>query len=703
MAHTVLVTCCHDLCKSVGSCPVFEKNHLRDSALEQRVFQQRMIASLVLFFFLAALLAWRYVNLQVFQYEKFATASDRNRIHTLPLEPRRGLIYDRKGVLLAENQPSYSLSVTIERVANLDELLIDLQQLFDIDTRSVEKFRQRLNRRTPYQAVPLKFRLNDDEISRFSVNRYRLDGVEIKAQLVRHYPRGEDFSHVIGYVGRINKSEQEKIFSDEQRRINYAATDHIGKIGLENYYEEILHGVVGSQYVESNAHGRVLRVLQQVDPLPGDDLQLSVDAELQQTVVGLLKGRRGSVVVLDVHTGDVLAMVSAPSFDSNLFVNGISNESYGKLRDSIDLPLFNRSLQGQYPPGSTIKPIIGLAALYHGLITSSSTINDPGWYQLPNDERYHRDWKREGHGDKVDLFQAIEQSCDTFFYDISYRLGIDRIHAFTKQFGLGEKTGIDSFNERSGLLPSRAWKRASRNKPWFPGETLNIGIGQGYMLVTPLQLAVSTAALATRGERIEPRFILSGKTPPKSNKEEVGQKENINALINASENNVSSHGSENQLDDIGVSDYFWDEIHDAMKSVVHGRKGTAQAIGRNIKYKMAGKTGTAQVIGIAQGEEYDVDAITERQRDHALFVGFAPFERPKFAVAVIIENGGSGSATAAPIARKVFDWLMLNDTSNDNKAKPAGRELPVYASNSQLTGLGVVSMNDSVEWVNNAF
>ncbi|RZV53954.1 MAG: penicillin-binding protein 2 [Pseudomonadales bacterium] len=640
---------------------MFKRIELRDTAYERRIFQQRMITSLLIFFLVAATLIFRYVNLQVFQHDRFVTESNRNRIHTLPVAPRRGLVYDRNGKLLAENQPSYSLAVTVERSEDLDELLVDLQQLFDIDSRSITKFRQRLRRRTPYQAVPLKFRLDDDEISRFAVNKYRLDGVEIKAQLVRHYPMGEELGHVIGYVGRINQREQEKLFADNQQRVNYAATEHIGKTGLEHFYEPTLHGTVGSQYVETNAHGRVLRVLQQVNPVPGRDLKLSLDAELQSNVHQLMQGKRGSVVVLEVKTGDVLAMVSTPAFDPNPFVTGISREAYALLRDSIDLPLFNRSLQGQYPPGSTIKPIIALAGLHHNVVTEATTINDPGWYQLPNDPRYHRDWKRGGHGSRVDLFTAIVESCDTYFYDLAFKLGIDRIHSFAADFGLGEKTGIDSSSERSGLLPSRVWKRATRQKPWFPGETLNVGIGQGYMLATPLQLAAATAQLAANGVYRPPRFARAS-----------------NYLIDRDVRRGNEEYLPAQLAE--VKSEYWQSIHRAMRAVMHSRDGTAAAAGRGSSYEMAGKTGTAQVIGIAQGEEYDEEAIAERQRDHALFVGFAPYQSPKVALAVIVENGGSGSSAAAPIARQVFDWVMQNDEGEHNEPAPAKSAMPVYAN-----------------------
>lgn len=643
-----------------------KNRELRDFVREKRVYQQRMILSLMLFFCLAAILATRYIDLQIFQHARFVTESDRNRIHTLPVAPRRGLIYDRNGVLLAENQPSYNLTLTIERVDNLEELLKDLQQLFDIDNKNIEKFRERIKRRTRYQAVPLKFKLNDDEISRFAVNRYRLNGVEVQAQLVRHYPQGREFSHIVGYVGRINTRDQEKLFVEEKNRINYAATDHVGKIGLEKYYESALHGQVGSQYVETNAHGRVLRVLQQIDPKPGADLKLTVDARLQKEIHKLLDGRRGSVVVLDVKSGGVLSMVSTPSYDPNLFVTGISSEAFGKLRDSVDLPMFNRALQGQYPPGSTIKPIIGLAGLYYKVVRPDSTVADPGWYQLPNDDRYYRDWKKGGHGDLINLSQAIVESCDVYFYDLAYKLGVDRIHEFSSQFGLGKKTAVDSSSERSGLLPSRAWKRENKRKPWFPGETLNIGIGQGYMLVTPMQLAAATATIASRGDSIRPRFVMGG----------------LNEMPESQQANKSSQLSV-ALDIANkqqVLEKDWQYIHNSMEAVVHSPKGTASAIGVDSMYRMAGKTGTAQVIGIAQDAEYDKEAIAERQRDHALFVGFAPLKNPKVAVAVIVENGGSGSTAAAPIARKVFDWVINNE---DSKIKPAKESLPLYAMDSK--------------------
>ncbi len=603
---------------------------IKDSHSEQRLYRSRIICSLIIVVFFFGVLAYRYANLQIFQYDSFVTQSERNRVHVQPVAPKRGLIFDTNGVLLADNQPSYSLVLVKERVENLDDTLTDLQQLFDIDIKSVDKFKQRLKRRAPYQAVPLKFRLSEDEISRFAVNRYRLSGVEIKAQLVRNYPEGASLTHVVGYVGRINTSDQEDLARLKSNKMNYAATDHIGKIGIEKFYESTLHGEVGSQHVETNAHGRVLRVLQQEKPLPGVDLSLHINADIQKKIIELMGDRRGSVVALDPSTGGVLAMVSTPSYDANPFVTGISTEDYAKLRESIDLPLFNRSLQGQYPPGSTIKPIIGLAGLHYRIVSASSNIADPGWYQLPNDDRLYRDWKKGGHANFINLHDSLAQSCDVYFYDLAYKLGVDRIHDFSAQFGLGSHTGIDSTNERSGLLPSREWKKHNKNQPWFPGETLNIGIGQGYMLATPLQLAVATATIANRGVRPVPQLVKQAVAPVAVNK---------NAF--------------------SVADNYWDQIIDGMEAVVHDRvNGTARGISRGLNYRIAGKSGTAQVISIAQGAEYDEEAILERQRDHALFVGFAPSDNPQVAVAVIVENAGGGSTHAAPIARKVFDWVL---------------------------------------------
>ncbi len=604
---------------------------LKDPYLESRIFSARTVLVMLVVLALLGLLLARYFSLQVIDFEKYRTESDRNRVQLQPLPPKRGLIYDRNGVLLAENRPSHVLSLVLERVPDLEVTLATLGELLPLADSDIEKFSQRAKRRRAYDAVPLRFRLSEEERAQLAVNRFRLPGVVVEAQLVRHYEFGALFSHALGYVGRISEEEQAHI--DE---VNYRGTNHIGKIGLEKHYEELLHGRVGYQNVETNALGRVLRVLERTAPEPGSDLTLSLDIKVQRAAYEALTGRRGAVVAIDPFSGGVLALVSTPGFDTNMFVNGLSARDYGALRDSSDLPLFNRAIQGQYPPGSTIKPIFGLAGLSYGVITAESTVSDPGWYVLPGQERRFRDWtlrvRGSGHGSAVNLHQAIEESCDVYFYDLAHRLGIDNLHDFTAPFGIGSASGIDTTHERSGLLPSRAWKRSARGEAWFPGETLNVGIGQGHLLTTPLQLAVATSILASRGLRYQPRLL-----------SQIGDR----PLDPAAPRLVEA------------DDEDWAVIHEAMKAVFHGVQGSARSSARKSSYLMAGKSGTAQVVGIAQGEEYDEEAIAERHRDHGLFIAFAPYADPVIAVAVVIENGGGGSKVAAPIARKVMDAYLV--------------------------------------------
>ena len=548
------------------------------------------------------------------------------------MPPKRGLIYDRNGELLADNRPSYVLSLVEERVPELEETLLALQAVLDISTSDLRKFELKSRRRRPYEAIPLRFKLTEEERALLAVNRYHLPGVVVEAKLVRHYPQGALFSHALGYVGRINEEEQARL--DE---VDYRGTNHVGKVGVESYYEDTLHGEVGYQNVETNALGRVLRVLERTDPVPGADLTLSLDSRVQAAAYAALDGRRGAVVALDPGDGGVLALVSTPGFDTNLFVNGISSANYAELRDSSNLPLFNRAIQGQYPPGSTVKPIFALAGLHYGLITPETTIRDPGWYRLPGGSRRYRDWtlkvRGTGHGSSVNLLQAIEESCDVYFYDLAYRMGIDRLHDFTAPFGFGVVTGVDTTNERRGILPSRQWKRSARGEGWYPGETVNVGIGQGHLLTTPMQLAMATSILATRGLHYRPRML---------------------RMVNGE----SVEAAAPRLVEAG--DEYWEEIHFAMQAVFHGARGSARAAARGAVYRMAGKSGTAQVVGIAQDEEYHADELAERHRDHGLFIAFAPADDPAIAVAVVVENGGGGSKVAAPIARKVMDSYLLD-------------------------------------------
>ena len=612
-----------------------EARQFKDYHREARLFWGRALLAGAMVILLLLILVYRFYTLQVVHFEDYTTLSERNRVHVLPIPPTRGLIYDRNGELLAENRPSYTLSVVQERVPDLAETLAILSELVAITPTDIEKFYDQLRqRRRPFDAVPLRYGLTEEEIARLAVNEYRLDGVEVEAQLVRHYPHGDLFAHSVGYVGRIN--ERELAGFDEEQHRRYSGTHSIGKIGLERFYESFLLGEVGYQHVETNARGRVLRVLERNDPTPGQDVVLHLDVALQREALAALEEQRGAVVAIHVPTGGVLAAVSAPSFDANLFVTGISFRDYRELNQSLDLPLFNRFLQGQYPPGSTIKPVVALGGLHHDIVTVEDTVYDPGYYQLRNDDRLYRDWKRQGHGPAVDLKQAIVESCDVYFYDLGFNMGIDLMHSFGAQFGLGELTRVDLPSERRGLWPSREWKRSARGLPWFPGDSLNVAIGQGDVLATPLQLAVMTATLASGGVHVKPHLAAR-----------VGDRPLTPEIINR----------------VTVNEAHMQAVIDAMEAVMHSQRGTAQRIGRNAEFRMAGKTGTAQVVAIAQGEKYDSEALHERHRDHALFVGFAPLEDPQIAVAVLLENAESSSAAAA-VARRAFDhWLGRDNTA----------------------------------------
>ncbi|CAH0992433.1 Peptidoglycan D,D-transpeptidase MrdA [Sinobacterium norvegicum] len=602
------------------------RDHIKDVIGERRLYASRIIVAVLFVIVACVIIGYRYYSLQITEHQKYSTQSDRNRVHVQSIPPNRGLIYDRHGKLLAKNRTIYNLAITRERVSDLDATVERLRLLLDLTDEEVERFNRRVKQTRAFDQVPLRFQLNEEEIATLAVNRYQLAGVEVVGSLSRYYPEPELYAHAIGYVGRINEREMERI-----DRENYAGTDSIGKTGIERFYEDELHGIVGYRNVETNVRGRVLRVIDQVDPVPGDDLTLFIDDKVQRAAYEALGEERGSIVAIDPETGGVIAIVSTPSYDINMFVNGISTKHYNALRSDLDLPLFNRSLQGQYPPGSTLKPVIGLAGLEYGTVTPTTTINDPGWFSLPNDEHRYRDWKRGGHGHKVDFKMAMEQSCDVYYYDLAHRLGIDNMAVFAKQFGLGDYTGIDLPSERKGLVPSREWKRNYRQTVWYPGETLIAGIGQGYMLTTPLQLALSTAIIANKGNQLVPRVVDSGRR-------DASHREDISL------NNPNN----------------WDVVFDSMKAVVYGTRGTGRRL-REAPYVVAGKSGTAQVIGIAQDARYDSEQIEKRKRDHALFIAFAPIENPKIAVAVVVENGEGGGSVAGPMALAVMNAYLLNE------------------------------------------
>ncbi len=615
---------------------MLKREQLKDDYLEHRLIKQRLIFSAVVAVILLSMVVGRLYVLQVVEYDHFVTLSDSNRIRLKVLPPTRGLIFDRHGVVMADNLPAYRLEIVREQVDDLDATLQRLRQYVEYDDQDLKRFEQASRRRRPFESVPLKLNLSDEEVARLAVNLHDFEGVEINARLTRNYPLGAHAVHALGYVSRIDERDLSGV-----NEIEYSGTTHIGKVGVEKYYEKELHGKVGFQQVEVNANGRTLRVLSETPPVQGNNLYLTIDSRLQRVAEQAFGDYTGAAVAIDPNNGEVLALVSMPVFDPNLFVNGISYKNYAELRDSPDRPLFNRALSGQYPPGSTSKPFYAFAGLELNAIAADKKVFCPGYYQLPNEPRKYRDWKKQGHG-HMDMNDAVTQSCDVYFYKLAYELTIDRMSAFMKQFGFGQKTGIDSTGERSGLMPSREWKRGAEGMPWFPGETLITGIGQGALLVTPLQLADSTAALASWGTRFRPRLVGAVEKIPGYERIETTSKVSGRYEVVKPEN--------------------WQHIHDAMVNVVHGLRGTAHRISRDLDYKIAGKTGTAQVFEIAQDEEYEEDQVHEKLRDHALFMAYAPADAPRIAVAVIVENGGHGSSVAAPIARRIMDAYLLEDT-----------------------------------------
>jgi len=606
------------------------KDHLR----ETRLFVVRAAVAGVLIVLLMAGLAVRLGYLQVSLYDHYRTLSSENRVKLVPLPPTRGLIYDRNGVLLADNYPTYSLEITPDQVRDLDRTLEDLKLVVPINDEDLQRFHRARRQQRRFDSIPIRVKLDDEEVARFAVVRHRFPGVDIQARLLRRYPEGDRAVHVLGYVGRINQQEQEQIDA-----ASYAGSTHIGKLGIERNYEAELHGEVGLQQVEVNALGRVIRVLETRAPEPGKNLRLHLDMGLQEAALEALGDETGAAVAIDPKTGGVLALVSKPGYDPNPFVEGISGALYKQLRDDPEKPLYNRALRGLYPPGSTIKPFVALAGLELGAVSAGQNKFCPGFYQLPGQSHRYRDWKKGGHG-VVDLNKAIVESCDVYFYDLAHDLGIDRLQKFLSGFSFGRKTGIDLTEELGGLLPSREWKERARRQPWYPGETLIVGIGQGYLLTTPLQLASAAATLANGGRYVAPR---------------------VAAAIEAPDGSLSVPAPQPPPVQLPVrSRASWEDVTQGMLDVVEGQRGTARRI-RTDAYRIAGKTGTAQVFTVGQAEEYDEDKIDKKLRDHALFIAFAPVEDPRIAVAVLIEHGGHGGSVAAPIARRIMDVYLMGE------------------------------------------
>ena len=606
--------------------------HLKDHLFESRLITNRAILLLVAGGLLLSVLLIRLLYLQVVWHDHFTTLSEDNRLKLLPLPPNRGLIYDRNGILLAENLPSYRLEITPEQVDDMGATLSALEDIIEIRDIDRSRFEKLLARKPRFEAIPLRFHLNDEDVARFSVNRHRFPGVDITAGLARHYPQGPHAVHALGYVGRIDEKALQVLDNS-----NYRGTSHVGKNGIEKTYEELLHGKVGLQQVETTAQGRIIRILHRTPPVSGRNIYLTIDSRVQAAAEKAFGDYSGAAIAIDPNNGDVLAFVSLPTYDPNPFVNGIDYDDYAALRNNDKEPLFNRVLRGQYPPGSTIKPFMGLAGLESGITGIHSKTYCPGFYMLPGKDRKYRDWKRRGHG-TVDLNIAITQSCDVYFYDLAQSMGIDGIHDYLQHFGFGKASGIDIQGELSGLLPSKDWKRSHRDQPWFPGETIIAGIGQGFFLVTPIQLAAATTALANGGRMLQPQIVYA---------EQEADSDELLPHQPQLHETITIHEQQH-----------WDHVITAMTDVVHSARGTARRIGKDSPYKIAGKTGTAQVFGLKEEEKYDADAIAEKLRDHALFIAFAPVDDPKIAIAVIVENGGGGGSVAAPIARAIMDAYL---------------------------------------------
>ncbi|HHC6686152.1 TPA: penicillin-binding protein 2, partial [Vibrio parahaemolyticus] len=558
----------------------------------------------------------------------------------VPIAPNRGLIYDRNGVLLAENRPVFNLELTPEKIKDIDATIQELQTILEITPEQIERFHRERKRTRRFKSVPLLTQLNEKQVAVFSVNQYRFPGVEISATLKRYYPYGEVLTHVIGYVSRINDRDMQRLIREE-KDANYQATRDIGKLGIEKYYEDLLHGTAGYQEVEVNSRGRVIRTLKYVPPVPGKDIVLNLDINLQLYVHQLLDGRRGSAIVLDPRDNGVLAMVSSPSYDPNAFVHGISGKAYRDLLNDKNRPLVNRTTLGIYPPASTIKPFMAVAALQEGVITPNTTRNDPGYWRIPNsDTRPFRDWLRWGHG-RVDVIKSIEESVDTFYYQIAYDLGIDRISNWMMMFGFGDYTGIDIYEESKANMPTRDWKMSRHKTPWYKGDTIPVGIGQGYWTATPMQIAKATSVLVNNGAVSAPHLL----------------KSTIDNGDNFEEQETSEYVTYPPIQN--VPEKYWDIAKEGMRRVNHGTRGTARRSFYNMSYQTAGKSGTAQVFGLGENEEYNADEVAEHLRDHALFTGFAPFDDPKVIVTLVLENAGGGSSNGGPMARKIFDRVVL--------------------------------------------
>jgi penicillin-binding protein 2 len=620
---------------------------LRDQQRELTVFRNRMMLAGLFILVAFAILLGRFTWLQVVQREYYHTLAEQNRISVVPVVPNRGLILDRNGDVLAANYSAYTLEITPSKVANVERAIDELASLIDVTPRDRRRFKKLQEESKNFESLPIRTRLTEEEVARFAVNRFRFPGFEIKARLFRSYPQGEVASHAIGYIGRINDADVSRIEADGLTA-NYKGTDHIGKLGIEGAYEKELHGVTGSEQVEIDAGGRAIRALARSEPLSGNNLVVTLDLKLQRIAEEAFQDYRGALVAIDPATGEVLALVSKPGFDPNLFVDGIDPQNWDALNNSPDKPLNNRALRGQYPPGSTIKPFMALAALEYKKRSPEFTISDPGYFSLPGVAHRYRDWKKEGHG-LVNLHKSIVISCDTYYYGLANELGIDAIHRFLTGFGFGAPTGIDIDGELAGLAPSQEWKQKRFKQKWYAGDTVSVGIGQGYLLTTPLQLAAATATIANNGVPVHPRLLKAVQDSKTQETREIAPPLSRDA--------------------IAVRPEYIALVRAAMVDVTRPG-GTAAQVGQGATYAMAAKTGTAQVVGMKQGERYDEKRLKQEHWDHALFIAFAPADNPKLAMAILVENGKHGGTTAGPIAREIFDYYLTGKKPVMKPLKP---------------------------------
>ncbi|MGY4676873.1 penicillin-binding protein 2 [Pasteurella sp. P03HT] len=607
---------------------------IRDKKSERNLFARRALVSFIFVLILSAILATNLYHLQIVNYESYQTRSNGNRIKLLPLPPTRGLIYDRHGKLLAENLTFFGLYIVPEKVENLDRTFDELRTLVGLTDEDIEAFKKERRRSSRYTPILLKSDLTEEQIARFSVNQYRFTSLEVKPYFKRHYLYGEPLTHILGYVAKINDKDVERL-KQEGKYANYAGTHDIGKLGIERYYESQLHGTTGFEEVEVNNRGKVIRKLREQPAIAGKSIHLTIDLELQRYITDLLGNQKGAVVVLDPKDNSILAMVSTPSYDNNLFVGGISSTDYKRLLNDPSRPLYSRVTQGAYPPASTVKPFISVAALEEDVITQNMTIFDPGYWVLPNTTKRFRDWKKTGHG-QTDLNKAIVESSDTYFYQTAYNMGIDRLSDWMKRFGFGVPTGIDIQEETAGIMPSREWKQKRHKRPWVQGDTISVGIGQGYWIATPLQVAKATSVLVNNGKVHTPHLMKS---------------------IEGSA--VELYQDPLLYDDITEpKQAYWDAAKRGMYNVINSANGTGRKAFVGTNYRVAGKSGTAQVFSLKENQTYDASGLKKELHDHAWFTAYAPYDEPQVVISIILENAGGGSSVAAPVVRQIMDYYL---------------------------------------------